>query len=33
MNKKVLIVEDYDDARSFMKTLVEGCGYEVLEAY
>jgi two-component system cell cycle response regulator/two-component system cell cycle response regulator DivK len=32
MNKKVLIVEDYDDARSFMKTLVESCGYEVLEA-
>jgi len=32
MNKKILIVEDYDDARSFMKTLVEGCGYQVLEA-
>jgi len=32
MNKKILIVEDYADARSFMKTLVEGCGYKVLEA-
>jgi CheY-like chemotaxis protein len=32
MNKKILIVEDYDDSRSFMKTLVESFGYQVVEA-
>ncbi len=30
--KKVLIVEDYEDTRSFMKFLVESYGYEVIEA-
>jgi len=33
MAKKVLIVEDSDATRSFMKILVEGCGYQVLEAF
>lgn len=32
MKKKVLIVEDYADSRSFMKTLVESYGYQVIEA-
>lgn len=32
MKKKVLIVEDYEDSRSFMKSLVEGYGYQVIEA-
>lgn len=32
MKKKVLIVEDYADTRSFMKFLLEGYGYEVFEA-
>jgi CheY-like chemotaxis protein len=32
MKKKVLIVEDYDDARSFMKYLVESYGFQVVEA-
>lgn len=32
MPKRVLIVEDYDDARSFMKYLIESYGYEVIEA-
>ena len=32
MRKKVLVVEDYEDARSFMKFLLEGYGYEVFEA-
>lgn len=32
MQKKVLIVEDYDDTRSFMKLLIQGYGYQVLEA-
>ncbi len=30
--KKILIVEDYADARSFMKFVVEMYGYEVIEA-
>ena len=30
--KKVLIVEDYEDSRSFMKFLVESYGYQVVEA-
>lgn len=32
MPKIVLIVEDYDDTRSFMKFIVESYGYEVIEA-
>ncbi len=32
MTKKILIVEDYADTRSFMKFLLEGYGYQVLEA-
>jgi two-component system cell cycle response regulator/two-component system cell cycle response regulator DivK len=32
MSKTILIVEDFDDSRSFMKFLLEGLGYKVLEA-
>lgn len=32
MPKKVLIVEDYEDSRSFMKFLLESEGYLVVEA-
>lgn len=32
MQKTVLIVEDYDDVRSFMKFLIEESGYAVQEA-
>lgn len=32
MKKKVLIVEDYEDTRGFMKLLIEGYGYQVVEA-
>jgi two-component system cell cycle response regulator DivK len=32
MKKKVLIVEDYEDSRTFLKFLVESYGYEVFEA-
>ena len=32
MKKKVLIVEDYADTRSFMKCLIESYGYQALEA-
>lgn len=32
MSKKVLIAEDYADTRSFMKFLLEGYGYQVMEA-
>lgn len=32
MAKKVLIVEDYEDTRSFMKLLIESYGYCVVEA-
>ena len=32
MPKTVLIVEDYDDTRSFMKLLLETHGYLVIEA-
>ena len=32
MVKKVLIVEDYEDIRNFMKLLVESYGYQVIEA-
>ena len=32
MGKKVLIVEDYEDTREFMKFLIEAYGYQVVEA-
>lgn len=32
MPKKILIVEDYDDTRNFMKFLLETNGYQVIEA-
>ncbi|MEP7038764.1 MAG: response regulator [Acidobacteriota bacterium] len=32
MTKKVLIVEDYEDTREFMKFLLESYGYQVIEA-
>lgn len=32
MSKTILIVEDYEDARSFMKFLIESYGYQVVEA-
>ena len=32
MSKKVLIVEDYEDTRGFMKFLLESYGYQVIEA-
>lgn len=32
MGRTILIAEDYDDARHFMKLLVETFGYEVAEA-
>ena len=32
MSKKILVVEDYEDSRSFMKFLLEGKGYQVSEA-
>lgn len=32
MGKKVLIVEDYEDTREFMKFLLETYGYQVIEA-
>lgn len=32
MEKKILIVDDYKDSRHFMKFLLEGYGYQVLEA-
>jgi CheY-like chemotaxis protein len=32
MGRTILIVEDYEDARLFMKFLLEGYGYEVIEA-
>ena len=32
MSRIVLIVEDYEDTRSFMKIILEGYGYEVIEA-
>ena len=32
MSKKVLIVEDYEDTREFMKILLESYGYKVIEA-
>lgn len=32
MKKTILVVEDYEDSRSFMKFLLESCGYQVTEA-
>jgi len=32
MKRKILIVEDYDDSRSFLKFLLESYGYQVVEA-
>jgi CheY-like chemotaxis protein len=32
MSKKILVVEDYEDVRSFMKYLLEDRGYQVYEA-
>ncbi len=32
MKKKILIVEDYADTRSFMKCLIESYGYQAIEA-
>jgi CheY-like chemotaxis protein len=32
MAKKVLIVEDYEDIRNFMKFLIESYGYQAIEA-
>lgn len=32
MPKRVLIVEDYEDSRNFLKFLVESYGYQVIEA-
>lgn len=32
MLKKILIVEDNEDARSFMKLLIENYGYQAIEA-
>jgi CheY-like chemotaxis protein len=32
MSRKILIVEDYEDSRTFMKFLVESYGYDVTEA-
>jgi len=32
MRKRVLIVEDFDDVRTMMKTVLEHRGFEVLEA-
>jgi len=31
-NKKILLVEDYDDAREIMRLFIEAHGYEVIEA-
>jgi CheY-like chemotaxis protein len=32
MSRKILIVEDYEDSRQFMKIIFESYGYEVIEA-
>jgi CheY-like chemotaxis protein len=32
MSRTILIVEDYEDSRLFMKVLLESYGYEVIEA-
>jgi CheY-like chemotaxis protein len=32
MSKTILVVEDYEDARGFMKCLLENYGYYVVEA-
>lgn len=32
MKRKILVVEDYEDTRAFMKFLIESYGYQVCEA-
>jgi CheY-like chemotaxis protein len=32
MPKKILVVEDFEDSRYFLKYMLEGMGYEVLQA-
>lgn len=32
MQRKILVVEDYEDTRLFMKFLLESYGYQVIEA-
>lgn len=32
MKRKILIVEDYNDTREFMRFLIESYGYQVIEA-
>ena len=32
MSRTILVVEDYEDSRLFMKLLLESYGYEVIEA-
>jgi two-component system cell cycle response regulator DivK len=32
MNRKILVAEDYEDAREFMKFLLQSYGYQVIEA-
>ena len=32
MKRKILVAEDYEDAREFMKFLLQGYGYQVVEA-
>lgn len=32
MSKKILVVDDYEDARCFMKLWLERMGYQVIEA-
>lgn len=32
MAKVILVVEDYEDARGYMRHLLEECGYDVIEA-
>jgi len=32
MKRKILVVEDYEDTRIFMKFLLESYGYQVMEA-
>jgi len=32
MSRIILIVEDYEDSRLFLKLLLEMCGYQIIEA-
>lgn len=32
MERTILVVDDFDDAREFMKFIIEGYGYKVVEA-